>query len=250
MNITKGKTAAPMRLVVYGEPGVGKSTFAAQFPEPVFVQTEDGLGNIDTDKFPVSATFAEVLQHLKEIHDEPHEYRTVVVDSLDWLEPLIWAKVCQDSIPPLKHIDEFGYGKGYNFAEEYWKEFLKAINAIRSDRRMNVVLVAHAATSKIERPGEASYDRWCLKLHKRAAARIEEWADIILLAKRNIVTSTKKDGMKTVTRAEAIEQNGSDRILVTDGGPQCLAKSRFPLPAELPLSYEAFVAEFKKNFAK
>ena len=112
-NIRRGRESKPPRLFIYGQEGVGKSTVGAAAPNPVFVQTEDGLGEIDTAKFPLAKNLADVTSAMTALRDEPHDFQTVVLDSADWLERLIWDRVCQDfGIRSIEKADG-GYGKGY-----------------------------------------------------------------------------------------------------------------------------------------
>ena len=109
--ITKGKENRPPRLFVYGQEGVGKSLFSASAPNPIFVQTEDGLGEIDTAKFPLAKNLADVTSAMAALRDEPHDFQTVVLDSADWLERLIWDRVCQDfGVRSIEKADG-GYGR-------------------------------------------------------------------------------------------------------------------------------------------
>jgi hypothetical protein len=119
-------------LVVYGTEGIGKSTFAAGAPRPVFIQTEDGLDEITCDKFQLATTYDEVLTALAELRAEQHDYETVVIDSLDWLERLVWDRVCQDSgVTSIEKADG-GFAKGYTHALTYWREVLGQLAAAPS----------------------------------------------------------------------------------------------------------------------
>ena len=120
-SITKGREARPPRIMIYGSEGIGKSTFAALVPNPVFVQTEDGLSEIDCSKLPLAKSFDDVVLQLQAVRDEQHDYGTVVIDSLDWLERLVWDRVCADyGVKSIEKADG-GYGKGYVHALTYWR---------------------------------------------------------------------------------------------------------------------------------
>jgi hypothetical protein len=233
----------PPRLMLYGTEGIGKSTFGAGAPAPIFVPTEDGLGEIDCHQFPLAKSLAEVMEALGDLYREPHDYQTVVVDSLDWLERLIWDEVCAEyGVKSIEKADG-GYAKGYTHALTYWREFLSRLDALRTNRGMVVITIAHAKVEKFEDPESAAYDRYSPRLHKHASALVTEWADAVLFATRKFRTETEEAGFnRTRTIAAPLGKDGGERILRTVGSPACIAKNRFGLPAELPLSWNALVA--------
>ncbi len=238
-SITKGREQQPPRIMIYGSEGVGKSTFASLAPNPVFVQTEDGLSEIDTSKFPLAKTFADVVLQLQAVRDEQHEYGTLVVDSVDWLERLVWDRVCADyGVKSIEKADG-GYGKGYVHALTYWRQIVSLLNEIRSKRGMAVILIAHAAVERFEDPEHAAYDRYTPRIHKKACSLICEWVDAVLFASRRLRVDS------TTGKAAPVGADGGERILRTNGSPACIAKNRFGLPTELPLSWSAFVEALK-----
>ncbi len=122
-SVTSGRFSEPPRIMIYGSEGVGKSSFAASAPKPIFIQTEDGLSEIDTTKFPLAASYEDVVAQLKAVLMEEHAFQTLVVDSLDWLELLLWDRVCADfGVKGIEKADG-GYGKGYSHALNYWVMF-------------------------------------------------------------------------------------------------------------------------------
>lgn len=140
--IRKGRNTKKPRVVVYGPAGVGKTTFATSAPAPIVLQTEDGLGQIDVPHFPLATTFDDVLSAIGALFQEAHEFKTLVVDSLDWLEPLIWQDVCQAH--KVESIESLGYGKGYVEALTRWRMFCDGITALRDQKDMWVVMIAHS----------------------------------------------------------------------------------------------------------
>ena len=238
-SITKGREQQPPRIMIYGSEGVGKSTFASLAPNPVFVQTEDGLSEIDTSKFPLARTFDDVVMQLQAVRDEQHEYGTLVIDSVDWLERLVWDRVCADyGVKSVEKADG-GYGKGYVHALTYWRQIVSILNDIRSKRGMAVILIAHAAVERFEDPEHAAYDRYTPRIHKKACSLICEWVDAVLFASRRLRVDS------TTGKAAPVGADGGERILRTNGSPACIAKNRFGLPTELPLSWAAFVEALK-----
>ena len=234
-SITKGREAQPPRIMIYGSEGVGKSTFAALAPNPVFVQTEDGLSEIDCSKFPLAKSFDDVVLQLQAVRDEQHDYGTVVIDSLDWLERLVWDRVCADyGVKSIEKADG-GYGKGYVHALTYWRQIVSLLNDIRARKGMAVILIAHAAVERFEDPEHAAYDRYTSRLHKKACSLVCEWVDAVLFASRRMRVDS------TTGKAAPVGADGGERILRTNGSPACIAKNRYGLPTELALSWTAFV---------
>jgi hypothetical protein len=233
--IVSGATPGPRRMLVYGTAGIGKSTFATCAPAPIVIQTEDGLNEIVTSKFPVAQSLDEVMQALAGLYSEPHEFRTVVIDSLDWLERLIWAKVCQTR--QVATIEDIGYGKGYAFALSHWRDVLDGLSALRTARGMTVVLIAHARIERFENPETEAYDRYVPRLHKTAAAIVAEWCDEVLFASYRVFTKATDEGFNQ-KRVQGL--GNGERVLRTTERPSHLAKNRLNLPDELPLAWSEF----------
>jgi len=225
--ITCGKRPAPRRCMIHGVQGVGKSTWAATSDHPVFIQTEDGLGEIDCAKFPVTRSFADVMAALTELRSEPHDFRTVVVDSLDWLERLIWQEVCVRK--NVKNIEDIGFQKGYVFALDEWRMVIDALDALRRDRGLAIILIAHTKIEKFQTPEDSAFDRFSPRLHKLAAAVVMEWCDEVLFATYSTTTDPKK-----VKNVEPV------RVMRTSEGPTHVAKNRIKMPPELPLEWAAY----------
>ena len=233
--LTRASTPKPPRLLVHGVAGVGKTTFASQANQPVFIQTEDGLGTLPVAHFPLARTFEEVLEALVALYTEPHDFQTVVVDSVDWLEPLIWAKACRDN--GWASIEDAGFGKGYLAALTYWRQYLDGLNALRDDRGMTVIQIAHTDIKRFDSPEHDPYDRYVIKLHSRAAALLQEHSDAVLFANYRISTVKADVGFnKKVNRA----LGSGERVLHTAERPAFLAKNRYGLPETLALDWTSF----------
>jgi len=246
--IQSGKTPMPPRLFVYGVEGIGKSTLAANAPKPIFVQTEDGLNEIVCEKFPLAASIEDVLTALEELAQAEHDYQTVVLDSLDWTERLIWDAVCCEyRVTSIEKADG-GYQRGYVHALTHWRKVVDALNVLRLNKGMAVILIAHAKVEKFEDPEAATYDRYSPRLHKHACALLTEWSDAVLFATRKFRTETEDRGFgRERTIAVGVGADGGERILRCVGSPACVAKNRYGLPAELPLSWPAVMAELTKE---
>lgn len=231
--ITRGRTNEPPRILCYGMEGIGKSTFGAEFPNPVFVQTEDGLGNIDCAKFPLCERYEDAVRQLAALKDEQHDFRTVVVDSVDWLERLIWDKVCRDQ--KADTIESIVYGRGYGLALVYWRQILDALNALRR-KKMIILLLAHAVAEDYADPEVSGLKRFAPRLHKTARSLIAEYVDAILLA-------TRKFGA-------ANGEVNNPRIIRVEPSPIQVAKCRYTIPSELPLDATAVLSSIQASLGK
>lgn len=240
--IERGRTPKPPRILCYGVEGVGKSTLASNAPNPIFIQTEDGLDEIDCDKFPLATRYDEVLSSLADLGREDHEYETVVIDSLDWLERLVFDKLCAEHSAGSIEQVAGGYSKGYTLALTYWREIIEHLNALRNHRGMVVLLIAHSKVERFEDPESSPYDRYSPRLHKHAAALVCEWCDAVLFATRKMRTQSEETGFnRKRTIAHAIGKGGGERILRCVGGPSCVAKNRYGITDELPLDWAALM---------
>jgi hypothetical protein len=229
----------PPRITVHGGAGVGKSTLAAGAPAPIFIDIEGGLGELDVPTLRVS-TYDEVAQALEALLDTPkhpvqHNFKTLAIDSIDWLEALIWREVCAEH--GVKDISAIPYGQGYSGALVYWRQFLEGITALRNRMDMTIIMICHSQIQKIEEPTQPPYDSYTLKLHKRAAALIEEFSDCIFFCQHKIATIQEdaKGFNQKRTRAIATDR----RVLHTSPSPAFTAKSRMQLPKEIDLTWAA-----------
>ena len=233
--LTRASQPKPPSMLMHGVAGVGKTTFAAESPKPVFILTEDGLGTLDVEHFPLAKSFDDVLGALAALYTEKHDYRTVVIDSVDWLEPLVWARACRDN--GWKSIEDAGYGKGYVAALDLWRQYLDGLNALRNERGMTIIQIAHTDIKRFDSPEHDPYDRYVIKLHTRAAALLQEYADIVLFANYRISTVKADVGFnKKVNRA----LGSGERVMHSVERPAFLAKNRYGLPDTLPLNWSAF----------
>jgi hypothetical protein len=239
--ICAGKNLRPRRLMVYGTAGIGKTSFAASAPSPIFIQTEDGLGDIECSKFPLAKSFDEVIASLSALYSDEHNYQTVVIDSLDWLERLIWGQVCLAR--QVASIEDIGYQKGYSFALAFWRDVLDGLTALRDHRGMNIILIAHARIERFENPETEAYDRYVPRLNKLAAALIGEWCDEVLFATYRVFTIASDQGFNQ-KRVQGV--GTGERILRTVERPSHIAKNRLALPEELPLAW-APIADHLSN---
>ena len=149
-SLQRSQPYLPPRILLYGGAGVGKTTLAACAPAAVFVPTEDGLGKLDVIAFPQAKSFADVLGAMDALLNETHAFETFVIDSLDWLEPLIWAEVCNRQ--KVNSMEELNYGKGYVFAIDLWRDYISRLNRLRTEKGMLTIQIAHAVVRRFDSP--------------------------------------------------------------------------------------------------
>jgi len=231
MNITKGPVKSAIKALVYGPEGVGKTTFAAQAPGAVFIDTEGSTKHMDVARFDPPVNLVEVLECLNYTLAHPDQVRTLVIDTVDWLEKIIFNNVCVEK--KLQNIEDMGYGKGYVYAKQKMQQLLELLQAI-VDRGVNVLLVCHSTIRKFEQPDEmGSYDRYMLKLNeKNIAPLVKEWVDLMLFVnyRTNIVTDSDGKTKKGT--------GGQKRIMYANHTACWDAKNRFGLPDEMPFEFD------------
>lgn len=230
-DLQRGASNTPPRILIFGVAGIGKTTFCANAPAPVFIQTEDGLGTIDAPAFPLARSFGEVREALQSLITEEHDYKTLVLDSLDWLEPLIWQEVCANN--DVQSIEQIPYGKGFAMAAEIWRDYLDGINTLRDSRGMMIIQTAHSDIKRYESPEADSYDRYVIKLHNKAAGLVQEHSDCVFFA--NYKTAVVKENLGfNATRNKAV--GSGDRVIHTQERPAFSAKNRYGLAPEIALN--------------
>lgn len=226
----------PPRLTIYGVPKIGKTTLLASAPNPIIIQTEDGADQLDVARFPLAKTYGEVMDALTQLATEDHDFQTAGIDSLDWFEPMVWAEVMRrrptnEKNQDVTAIEDYGYGKGYTYAMELWREFIDAVNFLRDERGMGIIMTAHSRITKFDPPDAEAYDRYDVKLHKGATALLQEHSDAILFVNYQTHVTKQKQGFgREVTKAIGQGQ----RIIHTEERPAFLAGNRYGMPSDIP----------------
>lgn len=236
--VTTGRLDQPDRFLVVGQEGVGKTTlFSDPSIKPIFLCSEDGTGHVDVARFPEPQSFDDVLEAVRTLIEDQHDFETLVFDTVDWLEPLVWAHVC--AAAKKTDIESFGYGKGYVAALDEWRRLLAELDRLRAVKRMRIAMLAHAHIKTFRNPEGEDFDRFTGKLHDKSFGLLKEWADHVLFARFQVYT-VEKDG-----RTKGISDGA--RVLCTTRTAAYDAKNRADLPAELPLSWTDLAAALAKR---
>ena len=228
MEITSGIIGGAQRVVLYGPEGIGKTSFAASLPDPVFIDTEGSTVRYNVRRLPTPESWPMLLSEVEWCIQNPEALRTLAIDTADWAERLCIQNILAAN--KVRSIEDFGYGKGYVMVQE---EFGRLLN-LRTDltrKGVHVILTAHAYMRKFEQPDEfGAYDRWELKLSKKVAPMVKEWSDMLLFA--NYETYVVRDDKTKTAKAQ-----GGRRVMFTTHNPCWDAKNRENFPEKMDFDY-------------
>ena len=230
------------RILIHGTAGLGKTTLAASIPGVIFIQTEDGLAGVaDVPHFPLAKSYDDVMSALHELVNEKHEFKALALDSLDWLEALIWQKVCENE--KVDSIDNIAYGKGYKLAVLLWQKYIDYLNQLRNEKNMVIMQLAHTSIRTFYPPDGESYDRYEIALHKAASAKLQEHSDIVAFGKAHQVNLVKSQGKMGKQEKRAVS-SGERKLFLTEQ-PAWLAKNRYAMSESIDFSWDAIISDMK-----
>jgi len=247
-NVRRGRLGGPLRYLFYGVEGVGKSTLAADAPAPIYLDLEDGTGLLDCARYPfrdgpgghVAASYRDVVSAVEDLLVNGHEFKTLVIDTIDRLEPLLWAHVCQRDSErwnkTITSIEGYGYGRGYQVALDEWRVLCQKLDELRTRRGMSIVFVGHAQVKTFHNPEGDDYDRYSLRIHEKAAGFLREWCDVLGFCCFE-GGAGKLDGDGDRERVKGFSTGR--RLIRLERTAAYDAKSRIPLPGAVELMSQA-----------
>jgi len=230
-SVRTGKLKQPLRILLHGVPGVGKSSFAAEAPKPIFLCADNGTSDLDVARLPEPRGWEDVLEAVRVLTDDEHPYETFVVDPLNWIEPMCWTAVCREK--GWSSIEEPGFMKGPTAAVDAWRGLVARLERLQQARRMHVVLLSHTAPRNFKNPEADDFHRYQSGIDPLAAGLFQGWCDAVLFAKHE--TFTEKAG-----KQRARGRSTGVREMYTEWNAAFDAKNRFGLPAKMPLSWAEF----------
>lgn len=242
--INTGVVKTPLKVIIYGTEGVGKTTLASKFPKPLFIDAENGSGALNVARYPYPTSWQMLMSEVQEFLNNPQGYKTLVIDSIDWAEAKAIEMICAGM--KVSGIEDIGWSKGYTYLNEEIGRLLNLLTEV-INRGVNVVLIAHMVIRTITKPEETgSYDRYELKLKQAKNGNncqlVKEWADLILFCNyREFLVADKTTGKKKAT-------GGKERIMYTEHAATWDAKNRFGLPEVLPLDFKSIAHLFSDNY--
>lgn len=245
--INTGVVKTPLKVIIYGTEGVGKTTLASKFPKPLFIDAENGSGALNVARYPYPTSWQMLMSEVQEFLNNPQGYKTLVIDSIDWAEAKAIEMICAGM--KVNGIEDIGWSKGYTYLNEEMGRLLNLLTEV-INRGVNVVLIAHMVIRTITKPEETgSYDRYELKLKQAKNGNncqlVKEWADLILFCNyREFLVTDKTTG----TTGKKKATGGKERIMYTEHAATWDAKNRFGLPEVLPLDFKSIAHLFSDNY--
>jgi hypothetical protein len=242
--VQRGVSKAPLRIVLYGVEGIGKTTWAHGAPDNVFIGNDAGHGDLDVTRLPTVTSWPEVFDYVDMLIRDEHTFRTVVLDTIDGLEKLCHAWICeQDQVENIETVGG-GYGKGYTIAAAEHRRLADRLDVLREKRGVMIIVLAHSHVKPFTNPDGANYDRYQLQMNEKAAAVWKAWADCLLFANYDVNVKTRARSAEKALLEKGKGMDG-ERKVYTERSAAYDAKNRHNLPEELPMLWGAFARAVK-----
>lgn len=259
LGVRKGRIKAPCRILTYGTEGVGKSTWASQAEDVIFLCKEGGTEQLDIARLPEPTHWrdapmnesigmkCDVFNLINHLRFAEHDYKALAIDTIDWLEPLLFRYVCESGTKKVANIVHAhgGFGKGYDIAVDEWRALIVILDALRKERGMHIILLAHSHVKKFANPEGEDYDRYQLKMHDKGAGVLKEWCDAVFFAHQEVFAGKKATSSEENPKMFGVST--MQRFLYTQRRPAWDAKNRFNLPEKIPMSWADMMTQMQAN---
>jgi GTPase SAR1 family protein len=243
MKFEDGLIATPFFIIIYGAPGVGKSSFCSHAPDPIYLDVEEGTKKINVKRLSGFSNYQEFIDLIDQAVEGRRfkQFQTIIIDTIDFLEQMIFDYVCKKK--GKKTIGDFSHGAGYRFVLDEWLELLNKLSLIRKGipenkdlnqeevKGKNIILIAHEQIKRFENPISDSYDRYSIKLYDKATSFIIAKCDAVFFISRSFVLNEDKTDKN---RKIAVKLPG--RTIYTEETPSIIAKNRYGLSPEVRIS--------------
>ena len=254
--ITGKGSGRPNRYVLHAVEGWGKTSFGAQAPSPIFIQTggETGLETLidagrlpEVPHFPAAEDWDVLMGQIAALIGGEHNYRTLVLDTLNGAEALSHKFVCHRDFNDDWGNKGFGsYNVGYSVALPEWSRLLVALDRLRAERNMTVMLLCHTKVKSFRNPEGPDYDRYSPDVHEKTWSLTHKWADCVLFGNFETTVQTERPDSRRGKGA-----GGAFRMMYTERHAAYDAKNRLGLAPEIEMgdsaaaSFASFMAAIK-----
>lgn len=237
--VTTGKRVKPPAVLLHGIHGIGKSTFGAKSKDPIFVGPEEN-DELVVPRLPKVTSWNQLTDQLKALRDEKHDYKTLVLDTVDTLEQVAQKEILKDKNAGKTMATAMGgFGKAYEKQRDMFLDIRDNYIVPMRENGMAVIILAHSERCTIEDPmTNVAYTKWETAIHKKCKPVFEDWVSAILFATYENYKSERADGKE-------IAVGDGERIIYTEERPSHIAKNRYNLEYEFELKYSEFSKQFK-----
>ena len=226
LQIIKGKRQVAWQMLVYSVPGLGKSTFATTAPNPLFLDLENGLNQIDCHKTPLIESSSQLVSYLRFAYQSP-DYQTVVFDTTSALEALLTKEILAEH--KKASMADLAYGKGFQLLQNKFEELWQITDKLKDKAGKNIMWISHEVIRKFDNPAGENYDRYHPRLYEKIAYALTSRCDIVAFAQRDVIISEKEhsDDIRGVMRDK--------RMLYLEEQASHIAKNRYGLAPKIEI---------------
>jgi hypothetical protein len=233
-------------VLIYGPEGRGKTTLASKFPKPLGLLLERGLPRgVTVDAVEEIKSYSDVISALSELIKDAHGYETLVIDTLDALEPLLLSHVCSEN--KWRNIEAPSYGKGWLIADDEWRHLLRGLTALRDRQHMTILLIAHSTIERVDDPRAPTFTCYMPKLHKRARHLVLDACDLVGFLAEDLRTVSDDSGFN---RERVRATSSRQRFLFVEGCPAFTAKNRYAMEPKIAIPPDFDIGVLTQNWER